>query len=117
MEEDIWLLEESLKAKLFFTDRYYIALENLLTRYKQLEEENKNYINPSKARTSYFDTKKGIYVMIEGYVPEHLIEQKIEEYNEREKEELKGMKGQDRYFVKQMYNYMRKPLEELLRKE
>ena len=43
--------------------------------------------------------------------------EKIEEYNKREKEELKGMKGQDRYFVKQMYNYMRKSLEEFLESE
>lgn len=50
-------------------------------------------------------------------IPKSLVKEKIEEYNKREKEELKGMKGQDRYFVKQMYNYMRKPLEELLREE
>lgn len=45
---------------------------------------------------------------------ELLIKNKIEELNKKEKEELKGLKGQDRYFVKQMYQYMKKPLEEIL---
>ena len=45
MEEDIKILENVLKTKQYglleVTDTFYEALENLLTRYKQLEEENK----------------------------------------------------------------------------
>lgn len=42
------------------------------------------------------------------------VKDKIEELNKKEKEELKGMKGQDRYFVKQTYQNKRMILQELL---
>lgn len=48
------------------------------------------------------------------YILTETIEKKLKELYKKEKEELKGLKGQDRYFVKQMYQSMRKPLEELL---
>ena len=43
------------------------------------------------------------------------VKDKIEELNKKEKEELKGMKGQDRYFVKQMYQKKRMILQELIK--
>lgn len=43
-----------------------------------------------------------------------ILQNKLKELNIKEKEELKGTKGQDRYFIKQMYQYMRKPLEEII---
>lgn len=43
-----------------------------------------------------------------------ILQNKIKELDIKEKEELKGTKGQDRYFIKQMYQYMRKPLEEII---
>ena len=59
------------------------ALENLIKRYKELEKENaeikNNYINPSKARISYYDTKKGTEVVIEGFIPKSKIKEKIKE--------------------------------------
>lgn len=51
---------------------------------------------------------------INNYIPVSLVEEKIEELNKQEKQELKGLKGQDRYFVKQMYQYKRSVLQELL---
>lgn len=45
------------------------------------------------------------------------VKDKIEELNKKEKEELKGMKGQDRYFVKQTYQNKRMILQELLESE
>lgn len=41
------------------------------------------------------------------------IENKIEELNKKEKQELKGTKGQDRYYIKQQYMYKKNVLEEL----
>ena len=41
------------------------------------------------------------------------VKDKIEELNKKEKEELKGMKGQDRYFVKQTYQNKKMILQEL----
>ena len=43
------------------------------------------------------------------------VKDKIGELNKKEKEELKGMKGQDRYFVKQTYQNKRMILQELLK--
>ena len=48
------------------------------------------------------------------YIPVSLVEENIAELNKKEKQELKGLKGQDRYFVKQMYQYKRSVLQELL---
>lgn len=45
------------------------------------------------------------------------VKEKKEELDKEEKRELKGTKGQDRYYIKQKYMYKRKVLEELLREE
>lgn len=42
------------------------------------------------------------------------IQHKIEELNKKEKQELKGTKGQDRYDIKQQYMYQRNVLQDLL---
>ena len=54
----------------------------MLNNYEKIQNEIKeleNYINPSKARISYFDTKKGTNVVIEGFIPKQKIKDKIEE--------------------------------------
>lgn len=51
---------------------------------------------------------------IDNSISKEVIEEKIEELIKKEKKELKGTKGQDRYFIKQMYAHKRKSLEELL---
>jgi len=43
-----------------------------------------------------------------------ILQNKIKELDIKEKKELKGTKGQDRYFIKQMYQYMKKPLQEII---
>lgn len=133
MEEDIKILEEMLNSKepvcnYILKHQEIEAISNLLTRYKQLEEENKELKAITNTYNSYeMSTPEDIRILIcdsryfcngtfiRKYIPKSKVKEKIEEYDKREKEELKGMKGQDRYFVKQMYNYMRKPLQELLR--
>lgn len=49
------------------------------------------------------------------YISKQIIKNKIEELNKKEKKELKGMKGQDRYFVKQTYQNKRMILQELIK--
>ena len=49
------------------------------------------------------------------YISKEKVKDKIEELNKKEKEELKGMKGQDRYFVKQTYQNKRMILQELIK--
>lgn len=71
------------------------------------DEETKLYKN----RIRIFET---VLNYIENSISKEVIEEKIKILNKKEKEELKGTKGQDRYFIKQMYNYQRKILQELL---
>ena len=71
----ITTLENDLKR----TERLIKAYEILQNKVKELE----NYINPSKARISYFDTKKGANVVIEGFIPKQKIKDKIEELKYR----------------------------------
>lgn len=114
IEEDIELLQdETSSLGLFFkckcSEKYKIALEHLIKAYKELEEENKDLKNLA-------NNKQWIspcYVA-QNYIPVSLVEEKIEELNKKERQELKGLKGQDRYFVKQMYQYKRSVLQELL---
>lgn len=49
------------------------------------------------------------------YILKSKVKDKIEELNKKEKEELKGMKGQDRYFVKQTYQNKKMILQELIK--
>ena len=116
MEENIRKCEEFINlsflyGKLSFTKtqlyEYQTAMSTLLTRYKQLEEENK--------RIKSFD----IYKLVEDWetgqlIPVSKVKEKKEELDKEEKRELKGTKGQDRYYIKQKYMYKRKVLEELL---
>ena len=86
MEEDIKILENLKERKLYFTssmfqtgwvelgEREKQAIENLIARNKDLE---KNYINPNKARISYFDKGKGTEVVIEGFIPVSKVQEKI----------------------------------------
>ena len=82
MEEDIKKLEKLIQdckeCKFATCEQCEIsytevkAIQNLIARNKELE---KNYINPSKARISYYDTKKGTQVVIEGFVPKSKIKE------------------------------------------
>lgn len=88
LNEDIKILENYIyNEKETMKELLVQAIENLLKRYKELEEENKerknNYINPSKARISYYDTKKGTEVVLEGFIPISVIQNKIDEYREK----------------------------------
>lgn len=56
-----------------------------------------------------YDIKNNI-----GLIPKSKVKEKIEELDKEEKRELKGTKGQDRYYIKQKYMYKRKVLQELL---
>ena len=55
--------------------------------WEDMKEENeelrKNYINPSKARISYYDTKKGTEVVIEGFIPKSKVKELHKEYYEK----------------------------------
>lgn len=88
IEKDIERCKELIKDKhkewIGLTNQKAIA--NVLNNYEILQnkvKELENYINPSKARISYFDTKKGANVVIEGFIPKQKIKDKIEELKYR----------------------------------
>ena len=74
MEENIKQYYEHAQFNLKEEDR--AAIENIIDGYRELE---KNHINPSKARISYYDTKKGTQVVIEGFIPKSILRHKRQE--------------------------------------
>lgn len=95
------LSEEGLKL--------FNKINEIIDRNEELEERNKDLQESvDQIYDDYQDIGKMYFNLIEK------IENNIEELKQQEKEELKGMKGQDRYFVKQIYQYKIQVLEELL---
>ena len=76
-----------------------------------------NYIDSLQNDTTVRVVKKdGICVLcVDESISKEKIKDKIKELNKKEKEELKGMKGQNRYFVKQTYQNKRMILQELIK--
>lgn len=86
------------------------AIEHILSEYKKVLKEN--------GELNYkLHSKKIALEIYNRYIPKSKVKEKIEELDKEEKRELKGTKGQDRYYIKQKYMYKRKVLEELLREE
>ena len=74
-EEAISELEGYMLNHSNFHEDFKEAIDTILDLYKQEKEKNKNCINPDKARISYFDTKKGMQVVIEGFIPKSKLKQ------------------------------------------
>ena len=83
------------------------AMQHILSDYKKVLKENEelNY---------KLHSKKIALEIYNRYIPKSKVKEKIEELDKEEKRELKGTKGQDRYYIKQKYMYKRKVLQELL---
>lgn len=110
-EENIKILEQYIKSsfRLTLPENVLQAIENLINRNKELEEFIIKYYDEIRKEYEGLINHKLI-----DYIPKSKIKEKIEELDKEEKRELKGTKGQDRYFIKQIYQYKRKVLEELL---
>ena len=98
------------------------AIEHILSDYKRVLKENGELRERIKQLE---DTNKKLYEIgkeigkqhkytSENYNPKSKVEEKIEELDKEEKRELKGTKGQDRYYIKQKYMYKKEVLQELL---
>lgn len=103
MEKDIKILEEYTEKNIPCDSCRYCgerpnvtkAVRNLIARNKELEQ---NYINPSKARFTYFDNGKGTKVVIEGFIPKSKVREKIEEkmsYCRLEQKEEESTEGKN----------------------
>ena len=117
MEEDIKILENYIRE---WNDTDVAqALQNLIARYKELEDKNKTLETLLQGNLYqmylYYRELAGRYQA--NSISKDKVKEKIEELDKEEKRELKGTKGQDRYYIKQKYMYKRKVLEELLRGE
>jgi len=82
------------------------SLENLIQENKELKEEVKEY-----------EKQLDLDYVEENYISKSKLKEKIEELKKEEKQELKGLKGQDRYFIKQIYQAKRIVFEEILEGE
>lgn len=120
IEETIKIIERKIKEAEHYTDITGLCLTldkelcnafiNILSAYKRVLKENEelNY---------KLHSKKIALEIYNRYIPKSKLKEKKEELDKEEKRELKGTKGQDRYYIKQKYMYKRKVLEELLREE
>lgn len=117
------------------------AIENILADRERLLEENNIYKEGNEIYKEEYnkiakalDFKEGtlnpdasiviksmkqalIQLQIKANAYDSLVEKikdEIKCLNKQEKEELKGTKGQDRYYIKQKYMYKRNTLQELL---
>lgn len=92
------------------------AIQNLIARYKELEDKNKTLETLLQGSLYqmylYYKELAGRYQA--NSISKDKVKEKKEELDKEEKRELKGTKGQDRYYIKQKYMYKRKVLQELL---
>ena len=81
-------------------------------KIKELQKENEELKNQEATARRINEL---LVQRFSNSIPVSLVKEKIEELNKKEKEELKGMKGQDRYFVKQTYQNKKMVLQELIK--
>lgn len=112
--------DESVEIKGISVGEEYRILETVckaLDLVEKLQKENEELKNSLSWRINYCqELEKDLFENGSNYViPKQKVKDKIEELNKKEKKELKGMKGQDRYFVKQTYQNKRMILQELIK--
>lgn len=132
---DIEILEEFLEDYihngLAIQYRVMESIENLIQRNKDLEEIEKEHKEENGRLREELSQYKRIDELVSSITPEEVdtaikkaseqfievskVEKELIQLNKDEKAELKGMKGQDRYFVKQQYAVKREILEKVLK--
>ena len=91
--------------------------KRVLKENKELQEDRNKFKKALGKRITYCnELEKDLFENGSNYViPKQKVKDKIEELDKEEKRELKGTKGQDRYFVKQTYQNKRMILQELIK--
>ena len=117
-------LDESVEIKGVSVGEEYRILETVckaLDLVIKLQKENEELKAENEYNKLLLDTNKNFTIDKKNRkYKRNVIEiqkekEKKEEINKKEKEELKGMKGQDRYFVKQTYQNKKMILQELIK--
>lgn len=119
------------KMGFFYTKDLQKAIENLIQRNKDLEQIEKEHKKENGRLREELSQYKRIDKLVSNITPEEVntaikraseqfievskVEKELIQLNKDEKKELKGMKGQDRYFVKQQYAAKREILEKVLK--
>lgn len=118
--KDMMAVINSTSLPLFVEDTIedmYILIKTLIAENKELKEKNKKikqeYINPNKARISYFDHKKRTNVVIEGFIPKSKVKELIEET----KNEKLNYSEDEWYLEDEIKGYSIEKLQSLLGKE
>ena len=116
-KEAIEYLEKYTKGENY---REKILEEDIITVLKLLKEtQMKNKSLEELLQGNLYEMYKYYRDLANSYqgncISKAKVKEKIEELNKKEKEELKGMKGQDRYFVKQTYQNKKMILQELIK--
>lgn len=98
----------------------YPDADEIYERYFKLREENKELkervkvfdkaVKCDKCDCNICDAEK----LLLDSIPKSVIREKMKKVEREEKIELKGLKGQDRYYVKQEFMYKKNILKELL---
>lgn len=138
IEEDIKIVKELEENAALFSggwrkilkEKEIDAIENILADRERLEKESTKLATENFALKNELENKRREYQETYKDVREEIkeLEAKANKYdslvekikdeikclNKQEKEELKGTKGQDRYYIKQKYMYKRNTLQELL---
>ena len=91
--------------------------KRVLKENKELQEDRNKFKKALGKRITYCnELEKDLFENGSNYVIlKQKVKDKIEELDKEEKRELKGTKGQDRYFVKQTYQNKRMILQELIK--
>ena len=108
--EKCYKYDESVEIKGISVGEEYRMLNTVckaLNLIEKLQKENEelNY---------KLHSKKIALEIYNRYIPKSKLKEKKEELDKEEKRELKGTKGQDRYYIKQKYMYKKEVLQELL---
>ena len=91
------------------------SLQGLLDLYNKEKEKNKEL--QYKLELEKIDNKYNQEERDEETILKYKIREKIKELDKKEKQELKAVKGQDRYFIKQIYHSKRSFGKDLLEEE
>lgn len=125
MEEDIKKIQERIIEPFYdfpnpisieLKDNDVELIENLIADNKRLDKENQALFEAYNFNDTNLLAKilKEYRKETKDSIPKSKAEELLEKLDKEEKQELKGVKGQDRYFMKQIYQAKRNTIEELL---
>lgn len=118
-EKAIQMLEKFIAEHKFYnikqSDNLEENIETVLDLYKKQKEKNKE-LEEKDIASSKVIVEQCDYIQNKSISIEKIIKS-IKILNKLEKQELKGTKGQDRYYIKQKYMYTRNSLQDLLESE